>query len=143
MPFAATFLQERALFYWQQHKAKNTGEIDVPFTWKKFKAFFRQSLGESQGFIDSLWRIISRDFQYQQKKVMDWAAHLEHLQIMLREFDSAATLNEEVLICYFYDGLKPSIQAEINKRGWDLDTWKEAIKKPLMLRLKQLVSLSH
>ena len=30
MPFAVIFLQESALFYWQQHKAKNAGETNVP-----------------------------------------------------------------------------------------------------------------
>ena len=58
---------------------------------------------------------------------MDWAAHLEHLQTVLREFDSAAAPNKEVLICYFCDGLRPSIQAQTDERGWNLDTWKEAI----------------
>ena len=53
---------------------------------------------------------------------MDWAAHLEHLQTMLRKFNSTAALNEEVLICYFCDGLRPSIQAQTDERGQELDT---------------------
>ena len=42
---------------------------------------------------------------------MDWVAHLEHLQFILKEFDYLAIPNEETLIKYFYDGLRSSIQA--------------------------------
>ena len=46
---------------------------------------------------------------------MDWAAQLEHLQTMLKEFDLAAAPNEEVLIFYFRNGLKPFIWAQFIK----------------------------
>ena len=62
---------------------------------------------------------------------MDWAVHLKHLQTVLRKFDSAATANKEILICYFYDGLRPSIRAQTDEQGWDLDIWKKAIKKAI------------
>ena len=124
-------IREQALFCWQQHKAKNAGETDVPLTWEEFKAFLRRSLGESRAFVDSIWRTIRRDSQYQQEEVMDWAAHLEHLQTVLREFDSAAAPNKEVLICYFCDGLRPSIQAQMDERGQDLDTWEEVIENAI------------
>ena len=67
---------------------------------------------------------------------MDWAAHLEHLQTVLKEFNPAATPTEEVLICYFCDSLKPSIRAQINEQGRDLDTWEEAIKKAIDVEAK-------
>ena len=67
---------------------------------------------------------------------MDWAAQLEHLQTVLREFDSTAAPNEEVLICYFYNSLKSSIQAQKDERGRDLDTWEEAIKKTIDVEAK-------
>ena len=54
MPFAATFLREQALFYKQQYKAKNDGEINVPFTWDEFKAFFCRSLGEFCAFVNNI-----------------------------------------------------------------------------------------
>ena len=75
---------------------------------------------------------------------MDWVAHLEHLQTLLREFNSAAAPNEEVLICHFCDGLRPSIQAQTDEQGRDLDTWEEAIKKTIDAEAKaarQLQSL--
>ena len=136
MPFGASFLQKQALLRWQQHKAKNTIETNVSFTWEEFKAFLCRSLGKSQAFGDNIWRTIRKDFHYQQKEVMDWAAHLEHLQIVLREFNSAAAPNKKVLICYFCDGLRPSIQAQTDERGQDLDTWEEAIKKSINAKAK-------
>ena len=67
---------------------------------------------------------------------MDSAAHLEHLQTMLKKFDPAPAPTEEVLICYFRDGLRPSIQAQADERGQDLDTWEEAIKKAIDVEAK-------
>ena len=68
---------------------------------------------------------------------MDWAAHLKQLQTVLKEFDPAAAPNEEVLICYFCNGLRPSIWAQSNKRGWDLDIWEETIKKAIDVEAKR------
>ena len=48
---------------------------------------------------------------------MDWAAYLDHLQTVLKEFNPAAIPTEEVLISYFGDGLKPFIQAQTDERG--------------------------
>ena len=62
---------------------------------------------------------------------MDWAAHLEYLETVLKEFDPAAASTKEVLICYFCDGLRSSIRAQTDEWGWDLDTWEEVIKKTL------------
>ena len=47
---------------------------------------------------------------------MDRATHLEHLQTVLREFNSAATPNKQVLIGYFYDNLRFFIQAQIDEQ---------------------------
>ena len=67
---------------------------------------------------------------------MDWAAHLEHLQTVLKKFDPAPVLNKEVLICYFCNGLRLSIWAQSNKWDWDLDIWKKAIKKDINVEAK-------
>lgn len=47
---------------------------------------------------------------------MNWAAHLKHLQAILKEFDSTTTSNKELLIWYFEDGLKPLIHIQLNKK---------------------------
>ena len=129
MPFAATFLWKQVLFRWQQHKAKNASKTDISLTWEKFKAFLCRSLGKSQAFADNIWRTIRKNSWYKQEEVMDWAVHLEHLQTVLRKFDPTAAPTEEVLICYFCNGLKPSIWAQTDAQGQNLDTWEEAIKK--------------
>ncbi len=51
--------------------------------------------------MDSYWTKIRRDSQYQQEEVLDWTAHLEHLQAVLKEFDPTGAPNEITLICYF------------------------------------------
>ena len=55
---------------------------------------------------------------------------------MLQEFDPAAIPTKKVLIHYFCDGLRSSIWAQTDKRGWDLDTWKETIKKAIDIKTK-------
>ncbi len=72
---------------------------------------------------------IRRDSQYQQEEVLDWAAHLEHLQAVLKEFDPSGAPNEITLIRYFREGLRLSIQAQLDHRGRDLDGWEEVVKK--------------
>ena len=69
--------------------------------WDEFKAFLCQSLGDSQAFVDAYWEKIKRDSQYQLEEVLDWAVHLEYLQVVFREFDPTATLNQEIMIWYF------------------------------------------
>ncbi len=72
---------------------------------------------------------IRRDSQYQQKEVLDWAAHLEHLQAVLKEFDPSDAPNEITFIRYFQEGLRPSIRAQLDHRGRDLDGWEEVVEK--------------
>ena len=72
--------------------------------------------------MDTYWGKIKRDFQYQLEKVPNWAAHLEHLQAVLQEFDPAATWNEEIMIRYFRKGLRLSVRAQLDAQGRDLDS---------------------
>ena len=69
VPFAASFLQDRINFCWQQHKTQVESDNAVLPTWDEFKAFFRQSLGESTSFVTSIWTKIKRDSQHQQEEV--------------------------------------------------------------------------
>ena len=55
---------------------------------------------------------------------------------MLKEFDFAVTFTEKVLICYFCNNLRPSIQAQIDEQNRDLDVWEEAIKKAIDAKAK-------
>ena len=73
--------------------------------------------------MDATWSRIKRDSQYQQEEVQDWASHLEHLQSILLEFDAEGAPEESDLIRFFREGLKPSIKAQMEQRGRELDSW--------------------
>ena len=107
-----------------------------------FKAFFRRSLGDSQAFVDIYWGKIKRDSQHQLEEILDWTAHPEHLQAVLREFNPAATLNEETMIRYFRESLRPSIQAYLDTRGQNQDSWKKTVKKAVNAKAKALLQSS-
>ena len=141
IPFAASFLCDRINFRWQQYKRKLDAESTVPISWNEFKTFLRRSLGDSRAFVDSYWKKIKRDSQYQQEDVLDWAAHLEHLQAVLREFDSVAAPNDDSLIRYFREGLRPSIRAQLDARGRDLDSWDEVVEKAVDAEAKASLQL--
>ena len=136
IPFAASSLRDRINFYGQQYKRNWDTDNSVPITWDEFKVFLCQSLGDSQTFVDTYWGKIKRDSSYQLEEVLDWAAHLEHLQAIFQEFDPAATLNDEIIIRYFREGLRPSIRAQLDARGRELDSWEEVIKKTIDAKAK-------
>ncbi len=119
--FAASFLWDQINFRWQQYKRKLEAESLVPISWDEFKAFLRKTLRDSWAFINSYWTKSRRDSQYQQEEVQDWAAHLEHLQAVLKEFDPTNAPNKTTLICYLQERLYPSIQAQLDHWRWDLD----------------------
>ncbi len=48
---------------------------------------------------------------------------------MLKEFDLSGAPNETTLIRYFREGLRPSIWAQLDHRGQDLDGWEEVVEK--------------
>ena len=108
--FAMFFPWDWINFRWQQFKRKQDADSSVPITWDKFKAFLRRSMRDSRAFVDSYWGKIKKDFQYQLEEVFDWTAHLEHLQVVLQEFDPVAAPNNDILIRYFWEDLKPFIR---------------------------------
>ena len=71
--------------------------------------------------MDTYWRKIKRDSQYQLKKVFDWTTHLEYLQAVFQEFDPAVILNKKIMIRYFWEDLKLSIQIQLDARDQELD----------------------
>ncbi len=48
---------------------------------------------------------------------------------MLKEFDPSGAPNETTFIRYFREGLRPSIRAQLDHRGQDLDGWEEVVEK--------------
>ena len=141
VPLAAIFLKDIALFRWQQHQRKVEDQTNTLISWEGFKAFFRQSLGKSEAFVDTIWSTIRKDSQYQLEEEMDWAAHLEHLQTVFREFDADTVISEPVLIRLFRNGLRPSIRAQAEQEGRRKDTWDQAIKKAITAEAKAALNL--
>ena len=129
VPFAATFLRGTISLRWTQYMRHYQGEGVAPITWVEFKAFLRKNLRESRSFVDSIWSKLKRDSQYQLEEVLEWAAHLKHLQSILTEFDSIGAPTEITMIRYFREGLKPSIKAEMDQRGRELDSFEELVEK--------------
>ncbi len=67
------------------------------------------------------------DAQHQLEEVQDWAAHLEHLQSILLEFDANNAPWESQLGQTFYDGLRPLIKLRIADIGEDMP-WDNIIR---------------
>ena len=82
-------------------------------TWQEFKDFLRKNLRDSRAFVDGIRSKMKRDSQYQDESVQDWAAHLEYLQSILIEFDICCGPEEDTMIRYFREGLRPSVQVEM------------------------------
>ena len=134
--FVAFFLRGSISVRWTQYKRHHRGEELTPITWTEFKAFLRKNLGESKSFVDSIWRKLKRDSQYELKKVYNWASHLEHFQSILMKFDPAAASTESTMVRYFEEGLKPSIKAEIDQDNFQLIDYEELVAKAVRAEAK-------
>lgn len=86
--------------------------------------------------VDSIWSRVKQDSQYQQEGVQDWAFHLEHLQAILIEFDADGAPEKSDLIRSFREGPKPSIKAQMEQRGRELDSWDELVEKAINAEAK-------
>ena len=93
-------------------------------------------MGESKSFVNSIWKKLKRDSQYQLEEVYDWASHLEHLQSILIEFDPLAAPTESTMVRYFEEGLKPSIKAEMDQDASHLDNYEELVAKAIRAETK-------
>ena len=52
---------------------------------------------------------------------MDWVIYQKYLQSLLKEFDLFVISNERIMIWYFCNELKPSIQTQLDKQDWHID----------------------
>ena len=89
--------------------------------------------------MDTYWGKLKRDSQYQQEEVLDWTAHLEHLQAVLREFDPNAAPTGRIMIRCFLKGMKLSVQAQIDTQSRDLNSWEEAVEKAVNAKAKAML----
>ena len=91
--------------------------------------------------MDNYKKKIKKDSCYQLEKVFNRAAFLENLQMVLQEFDPAATSNKKIMIQYFRKGLGPFIRAQLDARGRELDSWEEAIENVIDIEIKAFLQL--
>ena len=119
-----------------QYKRRHQGKKLIPISWTEFKAFLEKSLEESKSFVDSIWKKLKRDFQYQLEEVYDWASHLEHLQSILMEFDPVPAPTKLTMVRYFEEGLKLSIKAVIDQDATHSVDYKELIAKAVRAEAK-------
>ena len=133
-PFAATFLRGPISLRWAQHKRRY--KCATPITWSEFKVFLWKDLGSSQAFIDSIWSKFRRDSQYQLEEARNWASHLQHLQSILSEFNPIRTPDELTMICYFREGLKPSIKVEMEQQDRESIDFKEMVQRVVNAKAK-------
>ena len=134
-PFAASFLRGNISVRWTQFKRRRGGEVAL-ITWTEFKAFLQENLRESKSFVNSIWKKLKRDSQYQLEEVYDWASHLKHLQSILIKFDPLAVPTESTMVRYFEEGLKPSIKAEMDQDSSHLDDYEELVAKAVRAKTK-------
>ena len=89
--------------------------------------------------MDTYWGKLKRDSYYQQEEILNWAAHLEHLQAVLQKFDLAATPKEEIMIRYFLEGLKPFVRVQLDAQAYNLNSWEEDVEKTVNAEAKAML----
>ena len=105
-------------------------------TWEEFKDFFRKNLGDDRVFANSILSQFRRVSQHQQESVLEWAAHLEHLQSILLAYDPVGAPAEPTMLRYFREGLRPSILAELQNEDLELESFVQIVKKAVVTKAK-------
>ena len=105
-------------------------------TWAEFKDFLRKNLGDDWAFANSIYSKFRRDSQYQAESVLDWAAHLEHLQSILLEYDPVGAPTKPTMLRYFWEGLKLFVFAELEHQDLDLESFDQIVKKSVNAKAK-------
>ena len=123
--FAATFFHGSISFRWAQHKRRY--KRATPITWSEFKAFLRKDLRSSRAFIDSIWSKFRRNSQYQLEEAQNLAFYPYHLQSILLELDLIWIPNKLIMICYFREDLKPSIEVEMEQQDRESMDFQEIV----------------
>lgn len=67
---------------------------------------------------------------------MDWLAYIKYLQSILKKFHNITTPMDDLLIWYFWDGMRLSICAQWDKREYNLDNWQVVIKQAIYAKAK-------
>ena len=131
--FVTLFLYGSVIQCWHQHKCCFEGAL---ITWAEFKNFLRKNLGDDWAFVNSICSKFRRDSQYLAKSVLDWVAHLEHLQSIRLEYDLIGASTKSTMLRYFREDLKPFILAELEHWDLELESFNQMVKKAVDAKAK-------
>ena len=73
--------------------------------------------------------------------MLDWAAHLEHLQSILFEYDLVGAPTKPTMLRYFWKGLKPLVLAELEHQDLELESFDQMVKKAVNAEAKSALWL--
>ena len=68
--------------------------------------------------------------------MLEWAAHLEHLQSILLAYDPVGAPAEPTMLRYFREGLRPSILVELQNEDHELENFLQIVKKAVAAKAK-------
>ena len=68
--------------------------------------------------------------------MLEWAAQLEHLQLILLAYNLVGALAEPTMLRYFQEGLRPFILAELQNEDHELKSFLQIIKKAVVVEAK-------
>lgn len=66
--------------------------------WDEFKIFLYKSLEENRVFVDTIKHKMRTASYHQLEDIINWEAHLKHLQTAPKEYDTTTTLLNKLLI---------------------------------------------
>ena len=133
--FSASFLRESIVHCLHQYEYYFEAS-EVLMIWAKFKDFLRKNLGDNQAFANSICSKFRQDSQYQVQSVLDWAAHLEHLQSILLEYNPIGAPTKPTMLKYFRKGLKPLVLAKLEYWDLELESFNQMVKKAVNAEAK-------
>ena len=67
---------------------------------------------------------------------MEWAAHLEHLQLILLAYNPIGAPAKFTMLRYFQKGLRPSILAKLQNENHELENFFQIVKKAVAAKAK-------
>ena len=68
--------------------------------------------------------------------MLEWAAHLKHLQSILLAYDPVGAPAKPTMLRYFRKGLRPSILAKLQKEDHELESFIQIVKKAVVAETK-------
>ena len=68
--------------------------------------------------------------------MLEWAAYLEHLQLILLLYDPVGAPTKPMILRYFQKGLRTSILAELQNEDHELESFVQIVKKAVVAKAK-------